>query len=341
MYLRSYAASGVGTINLLNPGVVAALAPVLLGRAPVEEIVGIGSWGATTGALASWPLADLDTEDAADRFIRVFTAADCRQLWLLAYTNDTQALPSRIAALQEAMSDTVFQSNDRLLHITADGLQWSRLARCAGEPEPGTWDRVVALDPVVARMWTLACRAGLHQTRTMQREAGERVAPDVLATARRIRHEAIGRRRATNPEHLAAADRRLLAATLADPRVPAVPTLVELGLALAEHPVVLAEAIEAVWAAKNSVQARIELWQGAARIGVDDARATALALVALAAWRTGDLATATSALELALGEHCPLAELLADVIAYGVAAADLDHGAPLVSGHLVDTGIGT
>jgi hypothetical protein len=333
VYLRSYVDAGSGDLDLLNPAAIAAITPVLLGRSPIEEIVGIGTWGSCTGALACWPVTSLDDAGGALRLVDLFKTADCRGLWLLAFTSDTKWLAPRIAALQEAMAGTVFHGNDQLLQVTCDGLQWTRLVPRRGEAAPGVWFPVPQVDPVAARLWALVCRAGIQQSRTLQRLRG-RPGGTVLDAARAARHEAIGRRRATAAEDLAESDRNLLRETLAAPVLPLQPRLVELGIALASDPGLLAEAIEAVW--KEPCRERRDLWRAIANVSFDEARDTAMALVAFAAWRSGNLALATAALELILGHcECSLAYWLADLIAYGVSADDLDRGTPLVPAHLL------
>lgn len=336
MYLRSYVHAGTGDTDMLDPAVIAALAPIWAGRMPSEELVGIGTTGATTGALIIWPLADLNDTDAARRFLHPFLQTDCREVWLLAFTANPAALTGPLGRLDTAMTDTPYRHHDNTLAVTDYGRRWTLLADRREAPSDDAARPVAELDPVATRMWLLASRAGREQTRTLQ---SLRAHPDheTAAAAERARDSITRARSGIDAAVRATQDAEALHQALAEPDLPNLRQAIQLGLALAEDTSLLAAAMDSIWASRTAPEARVDLWRYIAHVSTSDAHATATALAAFAAWCTGDLAYATAALEHALGLYpgeSPLIGWLCDLLAHGVPPTDLGAGSPMIPAHL-------
>lgn len=335
MFLQSYVHAGCGDTELLEPAVVAAMTPLWVGRTPSEELVGIGTTGTATGAIITWPLADLRDDAAADRFFHTFTQTQCRSVWLMAFTQNPVSLAGPLAHLATAADHAWYSYGSPTVAVTDYGRRWAAIDRNqAPALTELDFQPVPELDPVAARMWLLACRAGREQSRTLQTLRRQRD-PETFAAAERARDSIQQTRNGIDAAVQAADNAAALQRALAEPELPDLRHTVALGMALEEDSALLAAAIDAIWTADTTTAARADLWQHLAAAATGDAYGTTTALVALAAWRTGDLAYATAVLEHAVDiGGSPLIGWLCDLLAHGVPAADLHAGAPLIPAHL-------
>jgi hypothetical protein len=241
------------------------------------------------------------------------------------------------------MTDTPYHHCDNTLAVTDYGRRWMPVTDRREAPSDEGVRPVAELDPVAARMWLLACRAGREQTRTLQ---SLRALPDpeTAAAAERARDSIMKARSGIDAAVRANHDTAALQEVLAAPDLPGLRQAVRVGLALAEDTSLLADVIDTIWSAQTAPETRVDVWQHIAHVSTSNAHATATALAAFAAWRGGDLAYATSALEHALGLYpgeSPLIGWLCDLIAHGVPATDLGAGSPMIPVHLRADATGT
>lgn len=326
MRLPSYASAC--DFDLLRIEQLAALTPNLLGREPTEELVGIGLRAGTGAGLASWPLTDLNGARGPERFCAVFEHQHVDRVRLVAFASAGEAIETAIAPIRRRLDDQGRYQEGNAIAVHPDG-HWTGLG-----PNSGSSDQPVpATDPVAARLWTLAFRAGVHRARLAADLAGAAMAT-AGARARMMRL-----RESLTPSERQPHDRRLLEAVLNGTGSLSPDRAVALGLALTDDTELLAAAIDAAWDATDATDGHLEVWEAAARAAVGRAGAVTAVLAALAAWRTDekDLALAWWDAAVTADADCPFVHWVGDLLHTGIDAASLRSSGPLQPNALNET----
>lgn len=322
MSLQSY--DEVRPLASLTPATIAGLTTYLLGREPDEELVAIAVDGTGPIHLSTRPLADLDGEEGCERFASELAPVGATGLWLVGFADDLTDVPAAVAGLLDPLGELGLEDPGSFLAVTADGTRWGYVSDHVDQTDPGALEPVAAIDPAEGRLAALAIRARCAQHRetvALRLTAADTGDEEQLAAQGLY---AQLRAMAAPGAGLERADRRSLIGCLDSPGPITTAEAINLGLALADNPGLMAEAIDRIWTADTAEAVRLDLWCRIAKAVTGPALAATATLVALAAWRTGDpLATTSIRIALQADARHPLARLMSEALACGVPAATL------------------
>lgn len=302
----------------LTPATIAGLATYLLGREPSEELVAIAVDGTGPIHLSTRLLADLDGEEGCERFAAELAPIGATGLWLVGFAEDLTDVPAAVAGLLDPLGALGLEDPGSFLAVTADGTRWGYVADHVDQTDLSALEPVAAIDPAEGRLAALATGARCAQHRetvTLRRIAADTGDEEQLAVQSLY---AQLRAMAMPSTELERADRRSLIGCLDTPGPITTAEAINLGLALAGNPVLTAEAIERIWTADTVEAVRLDLWRCIAEAVSGPPLATAMTLLALAAWRVGD-PLANTAIQIALQTDArySLARLAAEILECG------------------------
>ncbi|MEU6246112.1 DUF4192 family protein [Glycomyces sp. NPDC047010] len=308
----------------LDGGTIAALAPYLIGRPPVEELVVVAGNRSGPAHMSVRPLAVLDDTEGCEQLIGELAAVAPTWAWLVGFAADLTDVAAAIAGLLDGLAALDIDSAHRLIAATADGTRWGIAADHVDEVDEVELTAVASLDSGLARLAALAARARCAQraeaTAMSLRNRTEAEADSIAAAE----HVITKFRDLATYGSLREADRVQLRGALAATDAISAAEATSLGLALAADADLMAEAIDRIWHAPDQEQARLGLWCRIAAHTTGEARAAAATLAALAAWRTGDpLAQTACEIARACDPKGPLAYTLAQALACGIPASYL------------------
>lgn len=302
----------------LTPASIAGLTAYLLGRAPSEELVAIAVDGTGPIHLSARPLAEFDGDEGCERFAAELAPIGATGLWLVGFAEDLTDIPAAVAGLLDPLGELGLEDPGSFLAVTADGTQWGYVADHVDQTDTSALEPVTIIDPAEGRLAGLAVQARCarhRETVALRLIAGDTGDEEQLAAQGLY---AQLRAMAAPGAGLEQADRRSLIGCLDAPGPITTAEAVNLGLALASNAELMAEAIERIWAAESVEAVRLDLWRGIAGAVSGPPLATAMTLLALAAWRVGD-PLADTAITIALGADAryPLARLVAEILDCG------------------------
>nr|WP_255672305.1 DUF4192 family protein [Glycomyces amatae] len=311
----------VGAFASLEPGTVAGLVPILLGRRPSEELIAIATGPKGPVHYSIWPLADLYTEVGCDRFETALATAPATGIWLVGSSADLTNVAAAAAGLLDFLETPKWSEHWKAIALTADGRQWGFIDDHVDQTDPDQLHTVPDLDPLWSNLTALAVKAKCASALDLAALGVDGTQDEeVLATERLV-----ARLRSHTPDGNQAIqgiedEASLLAALDAGDPVT-VAEAINLGCALAASPHLVATAVDRLLTAAPD-RLGTSLWCQIVRHTSGQAQSLAATLAGLAAWRTGDLAAACAAITVAYADRSrqPAAQVLAEMVWTGVAA---------------------
>ncbi|GAB4001336.1 hypothetical protein GCM10029992_36530 [Glycomyces albus] len=210
--------------------------------------------------------------------------AGADRLWLVGVSEDFTDVATAVGRLLDYLD---IQDHNRFLAVTPDFKRWGYVIDHIEDTDPDCCEDTDYLLPQTARLAALS----IHASCTRHLDAVSLLEPaegDVEEHAAlqgklaQLRHLIVG---GPSLEYI---DRCSLIGCLDSPGPITQAEAVNLGLALTESRLLVDLAVERILTAENAGQVRLDLWCRITSATSGQARATAAALAALAAWRTGD-----------------------------------------------------
>jgi hypothetical protein len=315
--LQSYCRAA--DLGLLSAAEKAGLAPYLIGRELSDEVIVIAARDDRAFLVRAIPIHQLGNEFDCGVAAAYWSRTGANRFRLIGHANDSAAADAAITGLADVLS-RVYGARLYLIHLDPTRTRWR-------DPfdEDQEWEPISAPDPCTGRLAALA----FHTACVAAREA-EALAPyrsRLFDGELSDYQDGIALLRSNLPEspERDAADRDLLEKGMSsDCGVTAV-DYVSMGLALETSPALTRVALAHVWDGESETGSGFGLWTEIARHTKGGARAMALALVALAAWRHEDPLAPIAAKEaITVEPDCLIAQAVSAIVGSGALFANFE-----------------